>query len=79
MTGRDRKLLVSGFVFGVAIAVLAYGMREYLVVPKKVPDAPQPNVSTEQPQEPSSEAPVAIALTPDEQKSIGVETMEVKP
>src|SRR5207248_8984487 len=37
-----------------------------------------PNVSTEQPQEPSSEAPVAIALTPDEQKSIGVETMEVK-
>ena len=78
MTGRDRKLLVSGFVFGVAIAVLAYGMREYLVVPKKVPDAPQPNVSTEQPQEPSSEAPVAIALTPDEQKSIGVETMEVK-
>jgi Cu(I)/Ag(I) efflux system membrane fusion protein len=79
MTRRDDKLLITGILFGLLTAAVIYGIKEYLDVASHRPvETSQPTVSTEPAPEPASESPVAIALTPEEQKSIGIETVEVK-
>src|SRR5580704_16463760 len=80
MNRREKRLLITGIVFGVAIAVGTYEARQYFIArPKTTETLPQAVAAPEPPApEPASGSPVAIALTPDEQKSIGVETTEVK-
>lgn len=80
MTRREKRLVLTGILFGAAIAVGIYATRQYFVARTKTTEPMPQAVATPEPPapEPASDAPVAIALTPDEQRSIGVETTEVK-
>jgi RND family efflux transporter MFP subunit len=83
MTGRDKRWLFTGVVCGLLAALAIYGTRQYMTLrTKTVEMASQPggapNTPESQPPESSLQSPVAIALTPNEQNSIGVETWEVK-
>ena len=84
MNRRDKRFLITGILVGVAMAAAFYGARQYVTARAKTRDTfPQSGpatVTTSETQvpEPASDSPVAIALTPEEQKSIGVETTEVK-
>src|SRR5262245_20623773 len=79
MTPRDKKLLFIGILFGVVAAAGVYLIKEYFdAAPHRTAETSQPTASTDSAQEATSESPISIALTPEEQKSIGVETAEVK-
>jgi RND family efflux transporter MFP subunit len=82
--GRDKRLLISGILGGLVLAAALYGVKQYVTTHAKTPDAmasstPANLTSPDAPApQSSSDSPVEIALTPDEQNSIGVETTEVK-
>src|SRR5947207_2370482 len=80
MNRREKRLLLTGILFGAAIAAGIYAARQYFTARATTTEALPPSAAGPEPQqpEPASDSPVAIALTPDEQKSIGVETTEVK-
>jgi RND family efflux transporter MFP subunit len=82
MNAHDRRLLFTGIVCGLAAALALYGARQYIASrPQAVAVEPQPGAADNPAVSPApepSDSTVAIALTPDEQSSIGVETSEVK-
>jgi multidrug efflux pump subunit AcrA (membrane-fusion protein) len=83
MNRRDKNLLATGILVGVALAAVLYGARQYVTARAKTEALPQTGTATvtapePQEQQPLSDSQVAIALTPQEQQSIGVETTEVK-
>jgi len=83
MSGREKTFLCTGVVCGLVAALAIYGTKQYMTSRTKAFEiTSQPGVAPNTPEsqapEPSSQSAVAIALTPDEQSSIGVETWEVK-
>ncbi len=79
MTRRERGLLLLGLVTGIAVGVMSYRVTPHVLIPgaTAVTD-PETTVPVEPTENVDSESGTAIALTPEEQSSIGIETTEVQ-
>ena len=80
MTSQRRSLLI-GIVVGLVIAMAIWGVSEYVLsrrasIPSTVESAPQPASTDLTSQTPDPGA--SMQLSEEEQKAIGVETVEVK-
>src|SRR5262245_4402897 len=84
MSRPEQQRLIAGIFIGLLLEGIIYVAMQY-ISPRKSPIAEPSTMasngtasSSESPAAESAGAPVAIALTPNEQATIGVETTEVK-
>lgn len=78
----QRKSLTAGVLIGLLIAASIYGVRQYVLSRRTgnsavTEAAPPPSAAPDIPSQPSDTSS-SVQLTDEEQKSIGVETVEVK-
>src|SRR5262249_46032029 len=82
MTGRERNALLMGLLIGALVAAAIFAGRQYLVSrsqPGAVAASPSMDQPVSQPEVASNpDSAAAIQLTEEDQKAIGIETVEVK-
>jgi hypothetical protein len=75
MTSNERKLLIGGVALGAAVALAAMQVRSFILRPgDATPAAAETSTG-----EPATEGATTVELSGAEQRSIGVQTVEVRP
>src|SRR5712692_3198242 len=78
MTGREKRWLGAGVLIGLVIASLMFVARQGKERSQPVPVVENTNPAPAGPAGPAEAGAYNVQLTGEEQKSIGVETVEVK-